>query len=62
MLARIARIRAQGADRNERQFADAFGAIGFPLVNSSPGAIVVSIVQAEPNIDVRLVCRRGAGG
>jgi hypothetical protein len=36
MLARIARISAQGADRNERQSSDAFGAFGLPFISPSP--------------------------
>jgi len=61
MLARIAWIRAQGADRNERQLSDAFGAFGLPLVSSIPRAIVVSIAQGRPDVAVRFVLRRGAG-
>ena len=35
MLARIARISAEGADRNQRQFSDAFGAFGLPFSSKS---------------------------
>jgi hypothetical protein len=60
VLARIARIAAEGVDRNERQFSNAFGAFGLPFLSSSPGAIaVVSIAQTQRDFAVRFVCRRG---
>ena len=62
MLARIARIRAQGADRNERQFSDASGAFGPSFISSIPCAIVVSIAQGRPDVAIRFVRRRGASG
>jgi hypothetical protein len=52
MLARIARIRAQGADRSERQLSDAFGAFGLPFISSIPRAIVVSIAQGRPDVEL----------
>jgi hypothetical protein len=62
MLARIAWIRAEGADRNERQLSDASGAFGPSFVSSSSGAIaVVSIMQNQRDAAVRFVPRRGAG-
>jgi hypothetical protein len=61
VLARITRIGAQGADPNERQLSDAFGAFGLPLVSSIPRAIVVSIARGRPDVAVRFVRRRGAG-
>ena len=56
-LARIARISPEGADRNQRQFSDAFGAFGLPFV--SPNPRVASIAQTHGNVAVRFVRRGG---
>ena len=62
MLARIARIRAQGADWSERQFSDASEAFGPSFVGSILRTIVVSIAHGRPDVAVRFVRRRGARG
>jgi hypothetical protein len=59
MLARIARISAQGADRNERQFSHTFGAFVLPFV--SPSLRLASIAQTQCDVAVRCVCRRDTG-
>jgi putative transposase len=51
MLARIARISAQGADRNERQSSDAFGAFGLPFISPSPRlASIAPEAGVEPSV------------
>jgi hypothetical protein len=59
MLARIAWIRAQGAETSA-SFPTA-RAFGPSFVGSILRAIVVSIAQGRPDVAVRFVRRRGAG-
>src|SRR3984957_2686181 len=62
MIARIATIRPQAADRTERQFSAASGAFGPSFISSIPCAIVVSTAQGRPDVAIRFVRRRGASG